>query len=124
MAYIKGQDLLISLNDTVIAACKSCDIEADCDLLEVSSPSSSDYRTYRPGRKSWRVQVNHLIPTSGLGVLTVKNIGTSYTLKAYVRGNPSVDKIEGTAILKTARRTGTWGNLMQGQWSFVGSGDI
>jgi len=124
MAYIKGQDLLISLNGTVIAAAKSCDIEVDCDLPEVSSPNSSEYRSFRAGRKSWRVSVNHLIPTTGLAVLNVKNVGTSYTLKAYVRDNPSVDSIEGTAFLKTARRTGTWGNLVQGSWIFQGSGDI
>ena len=55
---------------------------------------------------------------------TMKNIGTAYTLKAYIRNNPVVDSIQGTAILLEAHVTGAWGSLMQGSWVFQGSGDI
>ena len=41
MAHIKGNDLLISLNGTAIAAAKSCDIQTGCELKEISSPTSS-----------------------------------------------------------------------------------
>ena len=124
MAHIEGRNLIVALGGVAIAGAKSCDIETNCDMLEVSSPSSGEYRTYRPGRKVWRVTVNRIIPTDSTAVLSVKNIGTSYTLKAYVSGNPSVDKIEGTAILMTAKTTATQGNLVQGSWVFQGSGDI
>ena len=124
MAHIEGRNLIVALGGVAIAGAKSCDIETNCDMLEVSSPSSGEYRTYRPGRKVWRVTVNRIIPTNSTAVLSVKNIGTSYTLKAYVSGNSSVDKIEGTAILMTAKTTATQGNLVQGSWVFQGSGDI
>ena len=124
MAHIKGNDLLISLNRTAIAAAKSCDIQTGCELKEISSPSSATYRAYKAGRKTWRGTVNFLVNTTGLGVLTMKNIGTAYTLKAYIRNNPVVDSIQGTAILLEAHVTGAWGSLMQGSWVFQGSGDI
>lgn len=124
MAHIEGRNLIVALGGVAIAGAKSCDIETNCDMLEVSSQSSGEYRTYRPGRKVWRVTVNRIIPTNSTAVLSVKNIGTSYTLKAYVSGNSSVDKIEGTAILMTAKTTATQGNLVQGSWVFQGSGDI
>lgn len=124
MAHIKGNDLIISLNGTAIAAAKSCDIQTGCELKEISSPSSATYRAYKAGRKTWRVTVNFLVNTTGLGVLTMKNIGTAYTLKAYIRNNPVVDSLQGTAILLETHVTGAWGSLMQGSWVFQGSGDI
>ena len=124
MAHIKGNDLLIALNGTAIAAAKSCDIQTGCDLKEISSPTSSTYRAYKAGRKTWRVTVNFLVNTSGLGVLTMKNIGTTYTLKAYVRNNSSVDYIQGQAILQEAHVTGARGSIVQGSWTFQGTGNI
>lgn len=129
MAHILGNDLIIAIamgssTPTAIASSKSCDIETNCDLKEISSPTSSTYRTYIPGRKTWRVVVNFLVASTSLGVLTEKNIGNQYTLKAYIRNNSVVDSFQGTAILQQARVTGTRGNLLTGSWVFVGSGDI
>ena len=92
--------------------------------LEISSPTSNTYREYKAGRKTWRVTVNFLVNTSALGVMTMKNIGTTYTLKAYVRNNPSIDYIQGQAILQEAHVTGARGNLVQGSWIFQGTGNI
>ena len=129
MAHILGNDLIIAIamgssTPTAIASSKSCDIETNCDLKEISSPTSSTYRTYIPGRKTWRVVVNFLVASTSLGVLTAKYIGNQYTLKAYIRNNSVVDSFQGTAILQQARVTGTRGNLLTGSWVFVGSGDI
>ena len=129
MAHILGNDLIIAIatgseTPTAIASSKSCDIETNCDLKEISSPTSSIYRTYIPGRKTWRVVVSFLVASSSLGVLSAKNIGTTYTLQAYIRENSSVDYFQGTAILQQAKVTGTRGNLLTGSWVFVGSGDI
>lgn len=124
MAHIKGNDIIIALNGSAIASAKSCDIELACDLREISSPTSNEYRSYMAGRKTWRVTVNKIVATDSLAILTEKNIGTTYTLTAYVRNNPVIDKIEGTAILQSAKTSGAWGSIAQGQWVFQGSGDI
>lgn len=129
MAHITGNDLIIAIQAsggtmTAIAGSKSCDIETSCELKEISSPTSSEYRTYTPGRKNWKVTVNFLVATSSLGVLTMKNVGQSYMLKAYIRNNSVVDAFQGTAILQQAKTTGSRGNLLQGSWVFQGSSDI
>ena len=129
MAHLLGNDLIIATGQvggtlTAIASAKSCEIDTNCELKEISSPSSSEYRTYTPGRKNWKVTVNFLVATSSLGVLTMKNVGQSYMLKAYIRNNSVVDAFQGTAILQQAKITGTRGNLLQGSWVFQGSGDI
>ena len=130
MAHITGNDLIIAIEGSgggglhAIAGSKSCDIETSCELKEISSPTSSEYRTYTPGRKNWKVTVNFLVATSSIGVLTMKNVGQSYTLKAYIRDGAAIDYFQGTAILQQAKTTGTRGNLLQGSWVFQGSGDI
>ena len=129
MAHLLGNDLIIATGQvggtlTAIASSKSCDIDLNCELKEISSPSSSVYRTYTPGRKTWRVTVNFLVQTTASAVLSAKNIGTTYALKAYIRNNSSVDYFQGTAILQQAKVTGTRGNLLTGSWVFQGSGDI
>ena len=123
---IKGNDLIIATVNgqtvTPIASARSCDVYEACDLREVSSPSSSVYRTYVAGRKTWQVTVNYLLlsgVTAKLGA-----VGTSYQLSMYVRNNYNGDRVGGTAILKEARITGTRGNLLQGSWVFQGSGDL
>ena len=129
MAHILGNDLIIAIatgsaTPTAIASSKSCEIDLNCELKEISSPTSSVYRTYTPGRKTWKVTVNFLVQTTASAVLSAKNIGTTYALKAYIRNNSSVDYFQGPAILQQAKVTGTRGNLLTGSWVFQGSGDI
>lgn len=128
MAHILGNDLIVAtvVNNVAyaIASAKSCDIDFSCDLKEISSPTSSEYRSYMAGRKIWRVTVNFMVPTDHTAVISEKNVGSTYTLRCYIRGNPDIDKIEGTAILQQAKVTGTRGNILQGSWVFQGSGDV
>ena len=125
---IKGKDLIVATVDnntvTPIAGARSCDIETDCDLKAVSSPSSGEYLEYKTGRKTWSVMVNYLLLSTGTPVLDAKNIGTRYYLKCYTNSNSSTDKIEGYAILRSVKITGTVGNLAQGSWVFQGDGAI
>lgn len=128
MAYIAGRNIIVATVSgttvTPIAAAKSCDVETNCNLKPVSSPSSGDYLEYKADRKTWTVVVNHLLMSTGTPVLNTKNIGTRYYLKIYTAGNSSTDKIEGYAYLRTAKVTGTVGNLAQGSWAFQGSGSL
>jgi uncharacterized protein YaiE (UPF0345 family) len=48
---ILGNNIIIYENGVAIAAAKSCEIQVECDTLEVSSPDSSDWRDYIAGRK-------------------------------------------------------------------------
>lgn len=122
MGYIHGNDLIISLNGIAIAAAKSCDIHTNCDLKEISSPNSSDYREYKAGRKAWRVSVNYLVNTNDLGALTVRNIGITYTINAHVRNNQGLESIQGQAILQEANISSATGSLLKGNWIFQGTG--
>lgn len=106
---------------TAFAAAKSCEIEVDCDELEVSSPDSGQWRTYLAGRLSWRVTVNGLVADiindkllmAGTEVdLEIKNIGSTN------------DSLTGKALCKNPRLTATKGNLAQFSMSFIGNGAL
>lgn len=58
---LHGENLLISVDDSVIAASKSCEINVDCEIIEVCSSTDGEWRHCTPGRKSWSVRTNHLI---------------------------------------------------------------
>lgn len=125
---IKGNDILIKQvvngNEHFIAASNSCDIELNCDMKPVSSPSSGEYMDYKAGRKTWVVRLNYLVDTTGYALLNQKNIGNKYYLRMYVRNNPSIDKLEGYAFLQQAHVTATRGNLLTGSWVFQGTGNL
>lgn len=128
MAMIKGNDILIKQvvngQEQSIAASNSCDIELNCDMKPVSSPSSGEYMDYKAGRKTWVVRLNYLVPTTGIALLNQKNIGNKYYLRMYVRNNSSIDKLEGYAYLQQAHVTATRGNLLTGSWIFQGTGSL
>ena len=121
---IKGNDLIISLDGVAIAGAKSCDIEVDADLKEVSSPQSGRFRTYKAGRKSWSVRVNRLVADDDTVSRHLLRAGTLYDLSAYVRNNESFDRVDGQAYLQHADASGSRGGLVAGSWVFVGNGEI
>ena len=125
-----GNTILVYLGNTLVGGMKSNDIETDIEMVEVSSPATGTWRTYRTGRKEWKVTVNYLVlNNSSLGnnAAALKDllcIGNSYTLKFMPRGGDSSTGVAGTAILKTCRVSAAKGNLVTGQFTFIGSGAL
>lgn len=126
---IKGNDIIVYEGGVAMAASRSCDIQASCDLREISSPLSGEYRDYVPGRKTWMVTVNKFVVAAtgtdgGVRGMVLK-VGDKVRLTFGVRdanGVLSGDRLTGYAICKEARVTGTRGNMAQGSWVFQGCG--
>ena len=119
---VKGNNILIYRNGTAIAGTVSNEIQSGAEVIEISSPTSGQWKEFIAGRKSWSVNVNFL-------VLTVSDptylllVGESYTLTFRSRAT-STGGVTGTAILKTCKITATKGNLVQGSFQFVGSSQL
>jgi hypothetical protein len=116
-----GQDLLIcnSSGTALIAAAKSCEVEAECELIETSSPTSGTARTYIPGRTSWRIIVNYLVSAPTVDLANVG--GQAVTVQVKVRNGSASS---GSAFFQTCRITGTVGNLTKGSFILVGTGPL
>ena len=118
---MNGNNILIYLGSTLIGGMKSNNIETSCDSVEVSSPATGEWKTYIEGRKSWSVSVSYLILAAS-GLSDLLTVGTSYTLKIQGRGETSY--LSGTAILTNCKITATRGNLVQGSFTFNGTGAL
>lgn len=119
---IHGRNLLIYEGNpaVAIAACRSCSIVNKADIEEVSSPQSSEERTYKAGRISWEISVSTFVLAMKDYVLRK---GQTYflTLKDV---NNSSDIISGSAICTEAQIVATKGNLAQGKLQFIGLDNI
>lgn len=117
---LKGNDLIVWLDGVAIAGSKSCDIQVTCDTIEVSSPTSGEFREYIKGRKGWKVTASGLV-TTVKGVIMKVDDEVSLTFGAR---DLSADVMTGNAICTEAKITGTRGNLCVGSFSFIGNGAL
>lgn len=80
---IHGGEIFITNTDgtAFVYAAKSCEINAQCEMLEVSSPQSGKWRSWLAGRCQWSVGISHLV-TSIPGLFP--KLGDSATI--YVKG--------------------------------------
>ena len=125
MAYIKGNDLIISKAEgSAIAASKTCEINMNCELKEISSPSSGAFKSFIAGRKEWSVSLQYMVPAEGTTVMNrILSVGKTYTLTCKVRGSET-DTLSGTAICTECKITASRGNMLTGNFSFKGTGPL
>lgn len=133
---LHGKDLIVyqTINGTtaVIAAAKSCDITISTETIEKTSPSTGQWKTYRPGRKDWSVGVSGLVAiNNGVGDLKtlLQNSGNEVTLSMSVRaesygGSGEWEVCSGAAICKSVKTGASRGNLSTYSCDFRGSGAL
>lgn len=120
---LHGKDLKIATqnNGVLVAGAKSCEINVECDELEISSPDTGQWRDFIAGRKSWMITMNYLVQVGSVATDVLK-VGTTVNIK--VLDGSTGAQLEGTAIVRTYRSTGTLGNLTQGSFVFRGKGAL
>lgn len=114
-----GKDIYILLNGAVIAATRSDEIQTQCEAVEVSGPTTGQWRQFIAGQKQWGFTTNALVTTAA-NLAELLMVGVSYSI-TIVSGNTA---LTGTALCTEAKLTATVGNLCQGGWSFIGSGEL
>ena len=131
MGVLHGRNIIIMDGGHAFAMSRSCEITSDCDLIEKSSSTDSEYKHYEKGRKGWRVIINYLAYITTVSNTVHSSLesllaeGQTYTLRFGVRdaGTTTV-QLEGEAICKTVHISGGVGNLAQGSFEFVGNGPL
>lgn len=114
-----GKDIYILLNGTPIAATRSDEIQTQCEAVEVSGPTTGQWRLFIPGQKNWGFTTNALVTTAA-NLAELLMVGNTYAI-TIVSGATA---LTGTALCTEAKLTATVGTLCQGGWSFVGSGEL
>jgi predicted secreted protein len=115
-----------SHNWEIVAATKSDEIQADCDLIEIAGSSDQTWKKHIAGRKSWSVNVSWLVSAVS-DIKKVLQVGDRVQLrigeKTYAQGG-SGQGLNGYAIVKTCKVTMTRGALANGSFQFVGDGAL
>lgn len=109
-----------------IAATKSDELQAECELIEKASSSQHEWREYTTGRKSWQLNVGWLV-TAVSDIEKVLTIGTRVKIHVGARGgyeDGTASGVTGFAIVRTCKATMTRGNLANGSFVFVGDGPL
>jgi len=60
---VHGENLTLSLNGTIVAAAKSCNLKFEQSLIEVASPVSGADTMYIPSKRGWSISTDGLCVT-------------------------------------------------------------
>jgi hypothetical protein len=118
---VKGNDIIILMNGTAIAGCKTHRLQTTCGTLEKASSTQSEWREYLKDRKGWTVTVNKLV-TLVADIREVLKVGDTVTL--LMKNRDGTTSLTGSAIVTAADTQFTKGNLATGSYSFLGSGPL
>lgn len=126
-----GNDILVFVGGTAIAASTSSEPESECAMIETASPTQGDWSEFVAGRKKWSISVGCLVlSTSALhianttGIQDLLAIGTQVTLLIKERNAADTTGLTGQAWVRVCRQTYTRGNLVKGSFVFQGSGPL
>ncbi len=120
---LHGENLIIKVNGTAIAAAKSCTVSVESNLIPTSSPLDGGWTHVIAGRNSWSVRTNHLLIDNALSNIGTVGATVTIVMECKVNGT-TIGTKTGTAICRQWEGTFTKGNLAQGSFIFQGSGPL
>ena len=121
---IHGENLIVAINGTPLAASKSCNIKKSQAFIEVSSPTSGDWESFIPEKKGWGISADCLIGTMD----TYKTLnaawkaGTALTIRFY--DTEYNENETGTAYIDNLDLVASKGSLAKMSVSLKGSGEL
>ena len=121
---MNGNNIIVLVDGVAIAAAKSCTITKRVEAIETANSVDGRAKSYIPGLREWSVSVRALV-TSMPDFFA--NPGQSVRLSIAVRdnyGEYTADRVTGTAIIESAKITGTVGNLATAEVKFLGTGEL
>ena len=121
----KGNDLIVLEDGRPLAASKSCSIDVSMETQEVALAGSGSSKSYIAGRKSWTVTTNHLVGEGTKINDLLNKVGRVFTLTWQMRADTEgAGRMGGKAICTQCKITATRGNLIQGSFTWKGTGDL
>ena len=120
MAPIHGKDIRIYNSGgtaDLIAGAKSCTIKRQCKTIETASANDGDNEYNLPGRKSWSIDMSHLITTNGV----MLQEGSYYDLRVVIGSGVTW---VGRALCTECDIQGATGNLATGSIKLVCHGPL
>ena len=121
---MNGNNIIVLVDGVAIAAAKSCTITKRVEAIETANSADGRAKSYIPGLREWSVSVRALVTNMPD---FFANPGQTVRLSIAVRDNNGVyttDRVTGSAIIESAKITGTVGNLATAEVKFLGTGAL
>lgn len=129
---MNGNEIIILRNGTAIAGTRTDKVKTTAETIEVSGPQSGQWVERIAGRNDWSINTNYLVLApdgiSGLessqqGIGDLLRVGEIVTIVIHDRDNQKI-AVAGNAIIESCDQEYRRGSLVQGNFSFVGSGAL
>lgn len=129
---IKGKQLAVWTDGKVVTGAIDCTLTSNCDLQEISSPSSSEWKEYIKKRKGWQLQCNHLLAldnTTDFTTLLGKKVWIDFAKGhieegGWVQDTSNILKFSGWAICSRVEINAQNKDLAKGGFLFTGTGPL
>ena len=121
---IHGENLILAINGTPLAASKSCSLSKSSSFIEVASPTAGDWESFVPSKKGWSMSADCLLGTMAAykTLDAAWKAGTALTIRFF---NTEYDENEtGTAYIDNLNLDASKGNLAKMSISLKGSGPL
>ena len=121
---IHGENLILAINGTPLAASKSCSLSKSSSFIEVAPPTAGDWEAFVPSKKAWSMSSDCLLGTMDAykTLDAAWKAGTALTIRFF---NTEYDENEtGTAYIDSLNLDASKGNLAKMSVSLKGSGPL
>ena len=118
--HLQGNNLIIYVDGVAVAAAKSCTVTMAVGSIDTAG--SRRTKASMPTVKDWSVKTSVLV-TSLNGHFAL-NGKVRLSVAVVDGGEPTTDRMTGEAIVTNANVSAAVGNLVQGSFSFKGSGAL
>lgn len=121
---IHGEDLILALNGTALAASKSCNIDKSQSFLDVSSPTDGRWEACVPQKLSWSLSSECLLGTMDAykTLDAAWKAGTALTVRFF--DTEYNENETGTVYIEKLTLSASKGNLAKMSISLKGSGPL
>ena len=121
---ILGDNLILAINGTPLAASKSCSISKSQSFIEVSSPTSGRWQSFVPKQLGWEISSDCLIGTMDAykTLDAAWKAGTALTIRFY--DSEYNENETGTAYIDKLDLSASKGSLAKMSVSLKGSGEL
>ena len=118
--HLQGNNLIIYVDGVAVAAAKSCTVTMEVGSIDTAG--SGRTKASMPTVKDWSVKTSVLVTSlNGHFALSGK---VRLSVAVVDGGEITTDRMTGEAIVTSANVSAAVGNLVQGNFSFKGSGAL
>lgn len=123
---LHGRNINVKVNGVIVAKARSCQLNVQCDVTEIASATSGNWKQFLAGRKEWEIDVTTFVDVVKTGY---ELVGQTVTVEfgqvsASSRADLSTDKLSGSAIVTMYAIGGEVKGLATSQMKFKGNGAL